>query len=221
MTFSIAARCARTNMFGLAVTTSAMAVGSRCPHARPGVGAVLTQHWTDPRLGPRGLALLAEGCDAEATLAAVVASTADAAWRQLAVIDASGRSAYYSGANVKPSLAGCSGRDCVAIGNILRNEGVPAAMVAAFEASPELPLATRLVQALVAGDAAGGEQRSLISASLLVVHEQSFPYVDLRVDADPAPLAALQLLWQEYEPFADQYVMRAVDPERVAANPPP
>ena len=93
MTFSLIGRCARTGQFGAAVTTSSIAVGSRVPFCVPGVGAVLTQHRTDPRLGPRGLALLRSGCSAEQALAALVASTPDHQWRQLAVLDAAGRTA--------------------------------------------------------------------------------------------------------------------------------
>src|SRR5882757_4649868 len=83
MTFSIAGRCARTGMFGIAITTSSMAVGSRCAFARAGIGAVLTQHRTDPRLGPLGLDLLAAGKTAAETIAALVASTPHHGWRQL------------------------------------------------------------------------------------------------------------------------------------------
>ena len=90
MTFSLVARCPRTGQLGAAVATADIAVGARVPHAGAGVGAVLTQHRTDPRLGPRGLELLRSGCDALATVAALVASTASADWRQLAAVDAAG-----------------------------------------------------------------------------------------------------------------------------------
>jgi uncharacterized Ntn-hydrolase superfamily protein len=90
VTFSLIGRCARTGQIGAAVTTSSIAVGSRVPFCAAGIGAVLTQHRTDPGLGPRGLDLLRSGCGAEAVVAALVASTPHHAWRQIAVLDASG-----------------------------------------------------------------------------------------------------------------------------------
>jgi uncharacterized Ntn-hydrolase superfamily protein len=213
MTFSLIGRCARTGQFGAAVSTSNIAVGSRVPFCAPGFGAVLTQHRTDPRLGPRGLALLRSGCTAEETLAALVASTPDHAWRQLAAIDAAGRTAHYHGAHVKPALGAGHAQDCVAIGNILANDGVPAAMAAAFAAAPEAHLAERLLRGLEAGLAAGGEHGPVFSASLLVVDREVFPLVDLRIDSGAGPIARLRALWEEYIPWMDEFVIRAVTPD--------
>lgn len=119
---------------------------------------------------------------AQEAMAAVVAIIPHLHWRQLAAIDATGRTAAYSGANVRPEKGEVAGRDCVAIANIVRSTAVPAAMVAAFEADPGRPLASRLVDALAAGEAAGGEHQPVLSAALLVVDRESFPFVDLRVD---------------------------------------
>ncbi len=213
MTFSLIARCARTGQFGAAVTTSAVGVGARCSFARAGVGAVLTQHRTDPRLGPLGLDLLARGFTARQALDGIVAATPHRGWRQLAVIDAAGGTAHYTGAKVRAAVSVTEGRDCVALGNILRNEDVAPAMVAAFEADAELPLATRLLRAIQAGEDAGGETAAVVSAALLVVDRESFPFVDLRVDAHAAPLGELARLWALYEPTAEDYVRRAVDPD--------
>jgi uncharacterized Ntn-hydrolase superfamily protein len=218
MTFSIAGRCARTGMLGSIVTTSAVAVGNRCHFARANVGAVLTQHRTDPRLGPLGLTFLGLGLTAQEALDALVASTPHHGWRQLAVIDAQGRSAHYSGHEIRSIHAGISGRDCVAIGNVIRSEEVPLAMVRAFEAEPAKPLADRLCAALRAGDAAGGEFKQLISAGLIVVGEHSFPYVDLRIDDHPDPIAEITRLWTLYAPTADAYIQRALAPDSPAAD---
>ena len=213
MTFSLVGRCPRTGMFGAVVTTSSIAVGSRCQFARAGVGAALTQHRTDPRLGPLMLDLLARGYDADAALRATVAAAPQPEWRQLAVIDATGRTAAYTGARIDAPRAGeAHGTDCVAIANIVRSPDVPAAMARAFAADPAAPLPARLVAALAAGDAAGGEFRLLMSAALVVVHRESFAYVDLRVDEHPDPIAELRRLWLAYEPEADSYVGRANDP---------
>jgi uncharacterized Ntn-hydrolase superfamily protein len=218
MTYSMAGRCARTGMFGTIVTTSAVAVGNRCQFARAGLGAVLTQHRTDPRLGPLGLEFLALGLSASETINALVASTPHAGWRQLAVIDAKGRSAHFSGDRIRSIHAGVSGKDCVAIGNVIKSADVPAAMVAAFEARPELPLADRLCAGLKAGRDAGGEFKQVTSAGLLVVHEQSFPYADLRVDDHPDPIAEIARLWALYAPTADNYVKRVLEPDSPEAN---
>jgi uncharacterized Ntn-hydrolase superfamily protein len=212
MTFSLIARCARTGQFGAAVTTSSIAVGSRCAFAAAGVGAVLTQHRTDPRLGPRGLDLLRSGCTAAEALAALVASTPEEGWRQLAVIDATGRTAHHHGARVKPERNAAHASGVVAIGNILSSDAVPAAMIAGFTADPSLPLAERLLRGLDAGEAAGGEHGAVTSASLLVVWREAFPYVDLRVDKAMAPLAGLRALWAEYAPLAEGFVQRALAP---------
>lgn len=213
MTFSLIGRCARTGQFGAAVTTSSLAVGSRVPFCMADVGAVLTQHRTDPRLGFRGLDLLLAGCSAQEALDALVASTPHHRWRQLAVIDAHGNTAHFHGSAVKPSLNAAHGKDVVAIGNILANDRVPEAMMQAFLAAELEPLAERLVRALEAGEAAGGEGGPLVSAALLVVEREVFPLVDLRVDGAQQPIEALRSLWDAYRPKVEEYVIRAVDPD--------
>jgi uncharacterized Ntn-hydrolase superfamily protein len=215
MTFSLAGRCAKTGMLGAIVTTSSIAVGSRCAFAAAGTGAALTQHTTDPRLGPLMLDQLRRGYTAEQAIGAAVGGTPLGDWRQLAVIDNQGRTASYSGASVKPERAEVHGRDCVALANIVRSGTVPAAMVKAFEAEPDAPLALRLINALEAGDAAGGEFKPLMSAGLIVAYRELFPYVDLRVDSDVDPIKTMRRLWREYEPVADTFVARAVDPASV------
>lgn len=213
MTFSLIGRCARTGQFGAAATTSSLAVGARVQFVAPGLGAVLTQHRTDPRLGPRGLALLRSGCDAAQTVAALVASTPDHRWRQLAVIDPAGRTAHFHGARVKAEHGAAHAKDVVAIGNILSSAMVPGAMAAAFAATPELPLAERLLRGLEAGEEAGGEHGDVRSTSLLVFAEHDFALVDLRVDGHATPIHALRALWEEYAPLMDAYVVRVLTPD--------
>jgi uncharacterized Ntn-hydrolase superfamily protein len=217
MTFSLAGRCARTGMFGAVVTTSSIAVGSRCPFAKAGVGAVLTQHRTDPRLGPIAIDLLERGFTADQAITAVADGASSSHWRQLAIIDSHGRTAAFSGANVRAERGEAHGKNCIAIANIVRSVEVPVAMIRAFEADPAAPLAARLIDALAAGDTAGGEFQPVVSAALLVVHRESFPYVDLRVDLHASPIAELARLWHAYEPEADAYVIRAVDAENAPA----
>jgi uncharacterized Ntn-hydrolase superfamily protein len=217
MTFSLIGRCARTGQFGAAATTSSLAVGARVHAVAPGIGAVLTQHRTDPRLGPRGIGLLRSGCTAAETIAALVASTPDHQWRQLAAIDAAGRTAHFHGARVKPKSGAAHGKDVIAIGNILASARVPDAMAAAFAADPSMPLAERLVRGLEAGEAAGGEHGDVRSASLLVFGAHDFALVDLRADGHAAPIPALRALWEEYAPVVDAYVVRVLDPDNAIA----
>lgn len=215
MTFSLVGMCRRTGMMGAAVTTSSLGVGSRCPFARAGVGAVLTQHRTDPQLGPRGLELLEAGQVAAQVITSLATDNPTIGWRQLAVLDRHGATAYYHGDRIQSRYAAAQGDAVCAIGNILRHEDVPQAMIEAFCRSPEEHLAERLLQALEAGLAAGGELKQVKSAALLVVHEQSFPLVDLRVELHPQPLVELRFLWELYRPQAELYVRRAVDPDSV------
>jgi uncharacterized Ntn-hydrolase superfamily protein len=213
MTFSLVGRCPHSNQIGAAVATSSIAVGARCTYCAAGVGAVLTQHRTDPRLGPRGLALLRSGCSAQQTLDALVASTRDAQWRQLAVLDAVGNTAAYSGARTGPEMNAASAQDACAIGNILASAEVPPAMLRTFQADQSEPLAERLIRALEAGLAAGGEHVPVRSAHLLVVERESFPLIDLRVDWHDTPIAELRALWGLYAPQSDDYLLRALDPD--------
>jgi uncharacterized Ntn-hydrolase superfamily protein len=217
MTFSIAGRCARTGQLGCVVTTSAMAVGSRCAFAEAGIGAALTQNRTDPRLGPAMLAGLRRGEAPDAIVQDLERTDPNLRWRQLAMIAADGRAAFFTGSRINSIAKGRIGRDCVGVGNILRTTDVVDAMVESFEASAAEPLTDRLVSAIEAGLAAGGERRQVKSAGLLVVDRESFPYVDLRVDLSPQPLGELRFLWELYRPEADAYVVRAVEPDKAAA----
>jgi uncharacterized Ntn-hydrolase superfamily protein len=214
MTFSIAGRCARTGMLGVVVTTSSMAVGSRCAWAEADVGAVLTQHRTDPRLGPRILERLKDGDSPETVVGDLERNEPNLGWRQLVVLDAAGKGAVFNGAKITSVQNAKVGRNCAAAGNILRNTDVVDALVSTFEASEDQPLAERLMRAIEAGEAAGGELKQLKSAALLVVHRESFPFVDLRVDLNSQPLVELRFLWELYQPSAQDYVVRAVDPDK-------
>ena len=216
MTFSIAGRCARTGMLGTIVTTSAMAVGSRCGWARANVGAVLTQHRTDPRLGPLALDRLAAGQAPDAIVKDLEASDPNLRWRQLAILAADGRAAFFNGSKITSIAKGRIGRDYVAVGNILRTTDVVDAMAETFETNAQEPLPERLMRSLEAGLAAGGELKLLKSAGLLVVHQESFPLVDLRIDLSPQPLTELRFLWELYQPSMNDYVVRVVEPDKAA-----
>jgi uncharacterized Ntn-hydrolase superfamily protein len=200
------------------VTTSDLAVGARVPHAHAGIGVVVTQHRTDPRLGPALLDALRAGAGAGAAVEAVAAATPHRAWRQLAALDAAGGTGCYSGTLVTPRVGELAGRDCLAVGNMLAGDAVAPAMVAAFQGATGT-LAARLLAGLDAGERAGGETGRLRSAALLVVADAPFPLVDLRIDSAPEPLAALAALWAEYEPHAAFIARRAVDPDGAGHRP--
>ena len=215
MTFSIVGHCAITNMFGVAITTSSICVGARCPHARAGVGAVATQNITDPSLGPAILDVMQSGADAGSALDEIIRNRTHLDYRQLIVVDAEGRTASFTGTNILGVYAESSGEHCYAAGNLLANAAVPEAMTAVFAADARLPLARRLLNALQAGLSAGGEEGDVHSAALLVVDTQPFPLVDLRVDWDDAePVARLETLWERYAPQMNDYLIRAIDPAR-------
>jgi uncharacterized Ntn-hydrolase superfamily protein len=214
VTFSIVARDAATGRIGLAAATSDFAVGARVIWGRARCGGVLTQHTTDPRLGPRGLDLLASGCDAEQTIAALAVSAACAPARQLAVVDANGNAATWAGAYVDPRRGYQRSFDGFAVlGNILAQPGVGDAVAQGYRDHPEIDFAARLLVALRAGLAAGGEQFPLVSAALKVYDVEDFAYVDLRVDSSPDPLTDLVELNAEFTPLRDGYVKRAIDPD--------
>jgi uncharacterized Ntn-hydrolase superfamily protein len=213
MTFSVAARCPETGMFGLAVSSSSPAVAARCAHARAGVGAVSSQNITDPRLGHRGLELMANGASAAQARDILVATAPHVAYRQLTLVDAAGRTAHWSGANTLGVHAVAEGAGVVCAGNLLADTGVPSAMAAAFEQTAGQPLAERLLAAMRGGLAAGGEAGPVHSAGLLMVHEVPWPVADLRVDwHETDPLGALSDLWAVYAPQLEAYVTRALDP---------
>lgn len=212
MTFSLTGRCARTGMFGIAVTTSSIAVASRCVWVRAGVGAVATQNVTNPAIGSKGLDLLAKGADARDALDRVMKEEKFPAYRQVAFLGKSGPPAHYSGAKTLGTNAAAVGKDSAGIGNLLANTTVPQAMVAEFELHPELPLGERLLRGLEAGLAAGGELGAVKSAGLCLVGEHPWPICDLRVDWADAPIAKLREIWTEFEPQMMTYVTRAIDP---------
>lgn len=212
MTFSISGRCGRTGAFGIAVSSSSPAVAARCAHARAGAGVVAAQNITDPRLGQRGLALLAEGLSPEAVMA-TLRQDPNIAFRQLVVLGREGPAAIFSGEGALGVHAAAIGTDGAAAGNLLANPEVPRAMVAAFEADPAAALGDRLVAAMRAGVAAGGEAGPVRSAGMLVVRDLPWPVADLRIDwTEDDPIEALAALWEIWKPQQEDYVRRALNP---------
>ena len=213
MTFSLIARCAKTGQFGMVISSSSPAVAARCAHVRAGVGAVASQNITDPALGPLLLDELAKGMPADQALQAVTDGRQHIDYRQLIAIDTSGRTAIHSGQQVLGIWAEAQGKDCAAGGNLLANPGIPAAMIAGFETSSG-HLGDRLIAALKAGLAAGGEAGPVHSAGLKIADKLDWPLADLRIDWSDTPIEALETAWEIYRPQMAAYVQRAQDPTK-------
>lgn len=217
MTFSLVGRCEQTGAVGAVIASASMAVAARCAAVRAGVGAVCSQSKTDPRLRTALLDAMASGATAAGALASVVAGAADVAYRQLSAVDAAGGAAAWSGNLALGEPADVSGAGAAAAGNLLADPGVPAAMLAAFHDAAGNVLGDRLIAALRAGLAAGGEVTPVRSAGLLIAQEMPWPVTDLRVDWHEDPVAELAGLWQAWQPKADTYVQLALRPAEVTA----
>ena len=199
-------------MFGVAISSSSPAVAARCSYARAGVGAVASQNVTDPTLGPLALDLMEGGLSAAEAVAEVRRRGAFIEYRQVLAVDAQGRTAIHSGPNSLGIWTQAQGRDVASGGNLLANDGVPGAIVAGFEASSG-HLGDRLIAALRAGLAAGGEAGPVHSAGIKLVDRVAWPVADLRCDwTEDCPVEAVAMAWDVYKPQLDAYVQRALDP---------
>jgi uncharacterized Ntn-hydrolase superfamily protein len=213
MTFSVVAHCPLSGQFAAAVASSSPSVAARCAHARAGIGAVTTQNITDPRLGPAALDLLDMSLTATEACVKLQQSATHLQYRQFTLIDSAGVGACFTGTQALGVHGQQVGRNVVAAGNLLAHPGVPAAIVAAFEASFETDeLGERVIAAMQAGLDAGGEAGPIKSAGMILVHEQPWPIADLRVDWDDAPLQRLRELWAVWRPQMHDYVTRALKP---------
>ncbi|HEY2074436.1 MAG TPA: DUF1028 domain-containing protein [Gaiellaceae bacterium] len=199
MTYSLVARDGK--QWGVAVQSKFLAVGSVVSWAEPDLGAIATQAYANPRYGPNGLALLREGLSAAEVVDRLVSADAGRAERQLGVVDATGGSAAWTGTECSDWAGHRTGDGYAAQGNILVGPETVDALAETFEASAGRPLAERLIDCLVAAQAAGGDRRGQQSAALLVVERDagyaqlSDVLVDLRVDDHPAPIDELRRLY--------------------------
>jgi uncharacterized Ntn-hydrolase superfamily protein len=202
-------------MFGMAVSSSSPAVAARCAHARAHIGAVATQNITDPRLGPKGLDLLADGLGAEQALESLKNEAPHIEYRQLVIVDREGGSAAFSGDRTLGVHAVALGEHAASAGNLLGNADVPSRILACFRETEARDLGDRLVAALKAGLEAGGEAGPVHSAGLVMVRDVAWPVAELRVDwHEDDPIGALAALWLRYKPQMEDYVARALDPRR-------
>jgi len=212
MTFSLVARCAQTGMFGTAIASSSPAVAARCSYTRAGVGAVSSQNITDPTLGPLALDFMQGGLSAKDAIAQIQGQAQFMEYRQVLAIDRNGHTAIHSGPRSLGIWTQGRGVNVIAAGNLLANEDVPQAMVAGFENATG-HLGDRLLAAMRAGLAAGGEAGPIHSAGLQMCDTVAWPVADLRCDwTEDCPIEAVATAWAIYQPQLDAYVQRALDP---------
>lgn len=212
MTFSLVARCAETGMFGVAISSSSPAVAARCSFARAGVGAVASQNVTDPALGPMALDLMAGGLGAPDAVERLIAQSRFTDYRQVLAVDQTGATAIHSGPNSLGIWTQAMGENVASGGNMLANDTIPQAVVDGFLAATG-HLGDRLIAAMRAGLAAGGEAGPVHSAGLKIVDKVSWPVADLRCDwTQDCPIENIATAWEIYKPQLTAYVQRALDP---------
>lgn len=212
MTFSLVARCAKTGMFGIAISSSSPAVAARCSFARAKVGAVASQNVTDPTLGPLTLDLMQKGLSAEQAIQQIQSIGKFIEYRQVLAIDETGSTSIHSGPNSLGIWTQAEGKDVAAGGNLLSNESIPQSIVDAFMSS-EGHIGDRLIAAMRSGLTAGGEAGPVHSAGMKIVDKMTWPIADLRCDwTTNCPIEEVATAWDVYKPQLDAYVQRAIDP---------
>ena len=196
MTWSIIARESGSGAFGVAIATRFFASGALCPHAQSGVGALSTQALVNPHYGPQALELLRAGVSASEVVQRVIAPDEGREQRQLHVIDAQGGIGQHTGRYCVDWCGAVVGDGYSVAGNMLANERVIRETARAYESSRR-PFAERLIAALEAGEAAGGDKRGRQSAALLIYSTRQYPDLDIRVDDHADPLAELRRLYDK------------------------
>lgn len=194
MTFSIIARDEATGRIGAAVASKFFAVGARNAAVRTGVGIVVSQAFFNPYYGPRGLALMAAGASATDTVRLLLAADEGRQNRQVHVMDRAGRFAAHTGSECTEWCGHIAGTTYSLAGNTLAGAGVLDAMASAYEANANTPFARRLIAAMQAGEAAGGDTRGRQSAALIVHDHEDYSLLDLRADDHADPLAEIARL---------------------------
>ncbi|MFC3126781.1 DUF1028 domain-containing protein [Pseudoroseomonas globiformis] len=215
MTWSIVAHDPDTQAFAVAVTTCAFAVGASCPHVRAGVGAVSTQSFTNRYLAPAVLDALARGLTPAAAIEGALAGDDGKALRQIHAVDRLGRSAVWTGQDCVEWAGSRSGPGFSVAGNMLAGPAVVGETAATYASGSALTLPERLMLALDAGEAAGGDRRGRQSAAMKLATTEDFPDLDLRVDDHPQPLMELRRLldiWRQTRAPALPFAPRKADP---------
>jgi len=206
MTWSIVARDASGAM-GVAVASRFFAVGALCPHVRVGVGALSTQAMINPTYARPALDLLSEGLPPAEVVRVLTTADEGRDSRQLHAVDARGRTAAHTGSACIDWCGHRAGKGYSVAGNMLAGPQVVDETARAYEAGSHRPFAERLLAALAAGDAAGGDKRGKQGAALLIHTSEDYPFLDLRVDDHAEPIVELQRLFEvsleRFQPFLE------------------
>jgi uncharacterized Ntn-hydrolase superfamily protein len=204
MTWSIIARDS-DGSFGIAIASRFFAVGALCPYVRANVGALATQALCNPLYAAPALDAMSCGDEPASIVAALTAADEGRDHRQINMIDARGRIGAHTGASCIDWCGQSSGAGFSVAGNMLAGPAVLSATAAAYEAAAARPFAERLIAALVAGQAAGGDKRGKQAAAVLIATTEDYPALDLRVDDHPEPIAELERLYEKsgerFQPF--------------------
>jgi uncharacterized Ntn-hydrolase superfamily protein len=200
MTWSIVAHDPTSGTFAVAIATRALAVGASCPFVRHAVGALSTQSFTNRYLGPAVLEGLARGLDPAAAIEGALAGDGGSGLRQIHVVDRNGRTAAWTGHNCVEWCGSVAAEGVSVAGNMLAGEAVIGETLTSFLTHASVQLPKRLLLAMRAGEAAGGDRRGRQSAAMRLITTEDFPDLDLRVDDHPDPLGELDRLldlWRE------------------------
>ena len=221
MTFTIVARDAKTGLLGIAQSTNPMSVGGRCPFIRANVGAVSTQAYTDPGLGPLAIELLALGHSPEKVIKELSETDAHFEYRQIGIVDRHGRSAVHSGSECKTHTKAITGENYVVMGNMLVSDKVVPEMDRAWRETEGQLFEDRLLAAVVAGRAQGGDSGGHRSAALIVYDTEPWTRTDLRVDfvpkraGQPDAVDALKDLLDHWRDMIPYYKVRPHNPSMI------
>lgn len=221
MTFTIVARDKDTGLLGIAQSTNPLSVGARCPFIRANVGAVSTQAYTDPGLGPLAIELLALGHSPEKVIAELGESDPGYAWRQIGIVDRHGRVAAHTGAEAKQHKGALIGDGYVVMGNLLLTDQVLPDMEKAWKDSAGELFEERLMRVITAGRDAGGDAGGHRSASLMVYDTEPYGRTDLRVDfapkkqGEPDAVDQLRRAFDVYKPMIPYYKVRPHNPSMI------
>jgi uncharacterized Ntn-hydrolase superfamily protein len=213
MTWSIIAKDPETGSFGVAVTTKFFAVGALCPHGSARIGALATQAFVNPLYGLDGMRLLAEGRSADEIVAILTGADPGRESRQLHVVDREGRTAAHTGGECVDWCGHLADQNVSVAGNMLAGPAVIEATLEAYKRTAGESFAERLLKALDAGQAEGGDKRGKQSAALKIWRTEAYPVLDLRVDDHPEPLDELRRLYgvahERFLAFMDAMATRA------------
>lgn len=221
MTFTVVARDAKSGLLGIAQSTNPMSVGGRCPFIRANVGAVSTQAYTDPGLGPLAIELLALGHSPAKVIKELSETDAHFEYRQIGIVDRHGRSAVHSGSQCKTHTRAITGENYVVMGNMLVSDQVVPEMDRAWRETEGQLFEDRLLAAIVAGRAQGGDAGGHRSAALIIYDTEPWARTDLRVDfvpkraGQPDAVDALKDLLDHWRDMIPYYKVRPHNPSMI------